>query len=77
MSIFDIIKYSVSYPPTHDEMNNLPEDVFKKWKSENGWASTANREITVDYLRTIMNPEMRLQQIKALNQMLKDWNGPL
>jgi hypothetical protein len=31
MSIFDVIRYPISDPPTYEELNNLPDDLFDMW----------------------------------------------
>ena len=33
MSLFDVIKYPISYPPTVEELNALPETIYNKWRS--------------------------------------------
>jgi len=34
MSLFDVIKYPISHPPTVEELSALPEDLYIKWRDE-------------------------------------------
>ena len=37
MSLFDVIKYPISSPPTLDEFRALPRDLLIQWMSSNGF----------------------------------------
>jgi hypothetical protein len=39
MSVFSILKYHISYPPTADEMERLPADLYDKWLVAVSWKS--------------------------------------
>ena len=43
MSLFDVIKYPISDPPTKQELEAVPEYIIRRWATRNGWmASTAS-----------------------------------
>jgi hypothetical protein len=35
MSLFDVIKYPISIPPTEEQILSLPEDIIRKFKLMN------------------------------------------
>ena len=39
MSLFDVIKYPISEPPTLEELNALPNEIFNQWISLSHWRS--------------------------------------
>ena len=39
MSIFDVIKYPISIPPTPEQFERLPHDLFLKWYEQSDWAT--------------------------------------
>jgi len=34
MSLFDVLKYPISSPPTYTELKSLPEEIYNKWVRE-------------------------------------------
>ena len=39
MSLFDVIRYPISDPPTAEELYNLPEKIFSDWKFRSSWSA--------------------------------------
>lgn len=37
MSLFDVIKYQVSIPPTQEELDALPETIREEWYALKNW----------------------------------------
>jgi hypothetical protein len=37
MSLFDVIKYPISSPPTKEELNDLPTRVYRRWHKLSSW----------------------------------------
>lgn len=42
MSLFDVIKYPISFPPTNEQLEALPEKLYRKWihHPDNTWCDT-------------------------------------
>ena len=38
MSLFDVIRYPISYIPTEAELRALPEDLLKLWMLNSDWS---------------------------------------
>ena len=38
MSLFDVIKYPISTPPTVEQLSALPKDLFSRWIKTTPWA---------------------------------------
>ncbi len=57
MSLFDVIKYPVSNPPTSEQLNALPDAIYNKWRT--WWLTTPidtpmRAPISVKYLRNFI-----------------------
>ena len=45
MSLFDVIKYPVSDPPTVEELTNLPIELLLKWLDLSGFSVDYNNNV--------------------------------
>ena len=56
MTVFDVIKYPISNPPSREEIDNLPDHIFNKW---------------LMYARNAFNPTYTHQHIiKSTNELI-------
>lgn len=81
MTIFHILKYTISIPPTKDELKNLPPNLYIEWLKNVGWNPlTYPKDISYIYnyykwaLSQPNEHRMKLadNDIKLLKQMIKD-----
>lgn len=79
MSLFDIIKYPISMPPTEDELVALPTDLFGDWISKTGWGEpTCHKQpvqIAMWYNRHWSNLRILQErnELTLLKQMIKEY----
>ena len=38
MSLFDVIRYPVSCPPTFDQLNAIPTNLYRYWITRSSWS---------------------------------------
>ena len=38
MSLFDVIRYPISYPPTKEELDALPTELYLHWIKNSDWS---------------------------------------
>jgi hypothetical protein len=74
MSIFDVIKYPISEPPTKEELEALPDDLYNYWcVREFGYSYSRN---TIHRYLSGYNPS-NVIMIKQLRQMIEDYDEPI
>ena len=75
MSIFDVIKYPVSHPPTLSEIYALPPDIYKKWCKEAGWDTGTIRVGLYHWLNEDNNTYYRRKYfVDMLKKIIREHN---
>jgi hypothetical protein len=73
MSLFDVIRYPISMPPTEAEILALPNSLFKRWtESSKEWSDSPTQSFVAYWYSAVRN-ETQIQDIKLLRQMIKDY----
>jgi len=78
MSLFDVIRYPISNPPTKEELWALPPDLFNEWKKSVGWKNV--RGVTPGYVEAYYkefnsDEAYKLDNIRLLRKMIKDYDN--
>ena len=81
MTIFDVLRYPISEPPTEEELDRLPRDLLECWKSNNGFMwSTDTEMISNFYMTSFRNKEYLgkcKKEINELRRMVKEYDDNL
>lgn len=89
MSLFDVIKYPISIPPTQEELSALPDKLFNKWIDLSQWSKsvddTLDREddpvqISFSYELCIemgIFTDLDLEEILLLRKLIKEYDEPV
>ena len=73
MGVFDVLRYPISCPPTQDEMDSLPDDVFENWKHQVGWLPFRERRMIITFYNdNYYRIENIRSHVQVLKQILKD-----
>jgi hypothetical protein len=79
MTIFDSIKYPISEYPTAEELEALPDELYKKWIGTSSWNDTEavnNREWVALWMSShLQDPEIfpgRGTSPKDMEEILQD-----
>jgi hypothetical protein len=87
MSLFDVLRYPVSIPPTLEEFQRIPKDLFNKWAQSANWTAwvpgTHDREGMVVFYTGIFDSHDRTEknlrhyrdEIESLRQMIKEYGN--
>ncbi len=76
MSLFDVIKYPISYPPTKDQLEALPPKLFTQWMIDSGFEDVPQwtpLQISYHYVR-YSSMRTSLAEIKALRKMVEEYD---
>lgn len=73
MTIFHSLKYPISDPPTREELQALPKEIFEEW-CQHIIVHQANYVITVDFVASVLQTHLKndflypfeLQRLKRL-----------
>ena len=87
MSLFDVIRYPISWPPREDELAALPQMLYNNWIESSDWRHYSNNtfvngnyitrpaHISEWYLATGIHPGSHdHEDLTRLKQMIKDWD---
>jgi hypothetical protein len=79
MSLFDVLRYPISEPPTKEELEALPNDIWDKWVAISQWPESASKTLIVEWYGGIdyTNLPSVEREIIKLKQIIKDYNGPI
>ena len=80
MSIFSVLRYPISDPPTGEELAALPPDLFTDWKLQTTWRFTYNRQspkLIADFYLQHTRPSWAYNEVQLLRQMIKDYDEPI
>lgn len=77
MSLFDVIKYPISDPPTKEELAAIPNEIFDNWVQDNFGYSPPLKEslrqrIIKFYARDVHTPSFNKDELRVLRQIIKD-----
>ena len=81
MSIFDVIRYPLSHPPTAEELSRLPEDLFEKWVFNSDWSGLGHGPAWIGrWYRDVnsgtgLSNRIDLEDLRRLKQMIKDYDS--
>lgn len=86
MSLFDVLRYPISYPPTKAELDALPTELYMKWIMNSDWAQFvrkdkvevySSRNVSEWYYHNINNSfvfkEQDANDIKRLHSIILEW----
>ena len=74
MTIFDSIKYPISFPPTLEELDNIPIDIIELWKTKYRFTNYSNAGI-ISFVELFDAPGE--QEILALRKMIMEYDDDL
>ena len=79
MSLFDVIKYPISNPPSMDELRAIPDEVLDKWAiNVRRFMKGASKEYMVGYLSTYYRlSKDKIQstyEVSILRNLLREYN---
>jgi len=74
MTIFDSIKYPISFPPTLEELDNIPIDIIELWKTKYRFTTHSNAGI-ISFVELFDSPGE--QEILALRKMIMEYDDDL
>lgn len=75
MSLFDVIKYPISNPPTKDELEALPNDLYKIWLLSVGWAAYLSPIILAIYYFNHYSLPGGKDDLSLLRKMIKEYDN--
>lgn len=85
MSLFDVLRYPISYPPQAEEFAALPESIYNKWIKNSSW-SIVDTESSSDMIwvtqwmkRNLNSPsysEEIISDLKILRKIISEWITP-
>jgi hypothetical protein len=77
MSLFHTIKYPISAPPTVEQLEALPKELFKKWAKNCGWVIGEGVYMRgTDYIcrfYSMYETEASLKDIIRLRKMIQEY----
>ena len=80
MTIFDVIKYPISNPPTKDEFKSLPDDLLFAWYQSSGWRGFMPNGYGIDEVVGFYNQNTTsstyltaLKELSLLRKMIKEY----
>ena len=78
MSLFDVIRYPISNPPTLEELQRLPGDLYQEWVSSTGWRADSSDPAWVSswykkHIHTAYYESVGPGDLAHLKQLIKDW----
>ncbi len=76
MSLFDVIKYPISDPPTYTELTALPYDIWIKWVVQCGWQKNIARHTIVNYYAYVAIGDPR-KEIYLLRKIIEEYDEPV
>lgn len=86
MSLFDVIKYPISNPPTKAELETLPYDLLFNWKLQTTWKKLMPKGAEIDNLiqfYKFANSDdlaanickgLALPELSSLRKMIKEYD---
>lgn len=74
MTIFDIIRYPISDPPTTDEFEALPIDLLTKWASTCGWNFKPPPSTVSCFYANPALCRSHLNDLNLLRKMISEYN---
>ena len=79
MSLFDVIRYPISHPPTEAEIIAVPDDIFLKWLNEvvPNWKPARSLhaiKIRLGGAYTIPVNERDCKDLDALRRIIREYN---
>ncbi len=87
MSLFDIIRYTISNNPTSEQLRALPTDLLLKWSEKANFGSVTDIEflchhISEYYRDRILGDKQqdnieRINDIALLRKMIKEYDEPI
>ena len=80
MTIFDVIRYPISYPPTAEELSRLPGDLFEAWRNSSEWSErVCDQEWIAEWYARYLDTQYFLkadyEDLARLKQMIKDYDS--
>ena len=73
MTIFDVIRYPISIPPTEEELEAVPKIIFNKWRDDIGLHSKFQPSDFVRWYNNGMD-NVYVNEITQLKQMIADYD---
>jgi hypothetical protein len=77
MSLFTVLKYPISWPPTKEELEALPKEVLDRWVEHNVWnvacSATISNMMQVLYLQESYQKSVS-EYLAKLTLILLDYN---
>lgn len=77
MSLFDVIRYPISNPPTEAEFAALPSGLLAQWYPETGWIRYTSTDKSPYYLAEYYYRQGVHSELILLRQMIKDYDEPI
>lgn len=75
MTIFHVIKYPISTPPTVEEFEALPSEFFTEWKTDMGFTLEASCDVVMSWYAT--SDITCNNDLQVLRERIKQMEGPL
>ena len=85
MTIFDVLRYQISDPPTESQLRALPESVYNKWCRSSSWKGFPRDDMTVvaeyynffqHHLRDTDSVSYK-EDIILLKALIRDYDEPI
>jgi hypothetical protein len=82
MSLFDVIKYPISFPPQRSQLQALPPELYNEWINKSTWQNVSSEsrgdpqwvaEWMIAFLDTPCNKDI-LHDTDLLRKMIKEWD---
>ena len=76
MTIFDVIRYPISNPPTKEEFEALPADLYRNWLLAAGWASVPPpRLLSLAFQLSVSGDFIHSSDLEFLRKMIKEYDN--
>lgn len=77
MSLFDVIRYPISDPPTEKELSALPEDLYYKWFKTMNWSHHTTPSIVAEWFAVLDYPtRFRTRALETLQRLIREYDEP-
>jgi hypothetical protein len=78
MTIFDVLRYTISDPPTETEFAALPAKLIEQWLPNTGWSTYGSSDTTSYYLAEYYSSSMKgHHELDLLRRMIREYDEPI
>jgi len=86
MSLFDVIRYPLSLPPTAEELSALPKELYTQWINNSSWKNIDTKSSMdlqwvsswmcefITYRNAPYHEDIIIRDIHILRDIIKKWD---